>query len=305
VKATQEELLVDEILKQVVTTVISALVLAVLGQWGLTKAQSGEKPPAGQIYTLRAVSLLIGVAGFVFWRWGPPATASTSAATNPPVLQSVQAKPNSVNKGGRVTVTVQLDRPAPRGGVSVVLNSSDPAILTVDGNAPVPQGRTMGTAYSRAIEVPTYPFPVTIVASLNDATVQTEVNVTDPPAQHPPYPNPISGSARPTIPVHPPVSNSITAAMVPAPKPAPLDAELIGRLEEAQGRLSAEKAYWEDAKHHMPAGTSLRPEINSQLFAADSTARRCTQSREASDAASLTSCIDALNDHLTQLSIQH
>jgi len=296
---------VDDILKQVVIAIISALIPAVLGQWGLTKAQAGEKPPAGQVYTLRVVSLLIGVTVFVFWRWGAHETASTNAATSPPVLQSVQAKPNSVHKGGRVTVTVQLDRPAPRGGVSVVLNSSDPAILTVDGNALVPQGRTMGTAYSQAIEVPTYPSPVSIVASLNDATVQTEVNVTDPPVQHPQNPNPSSGSARPTIPVHPPASNSITAAMVAAPKPAPLDGELLGRLEEAQGRLTAEKGYWEDVKHHMPAGSSLRPEISSQLFAADSTARRCTQSREASDTASLTSCIDALNDHLTQLSIQH
>ena len=155
-----------------------------------------------------------------------------------------------------------------------------------------------GTAYSKAIDVPTYPSPVAIIASLNGTTVQPEVNITANS----------STSSRPEHPAHRvqlPASNPPSATAASAPKPTPIDAELAGRLENAQGRLSAEQSYWEGVKQHMPAGTSLRPEITSQLFAANSIAQRCTKARDASDAASLASCIDVLNDHLTQLSIQH
>lgn len=292
----------DDIIGKVGVSVISAIIVAFLSQWGLIKANPGKEPPPRQVYTWRAGALLIGAAVFVLWGRFPPVIAFTTPP-GLPVLQSVQAKPNTVPKGGLVTVTVQLDRPAPRGGVSVVLNSSDPAVLTVDGNATVPQGRTMGTAYSKAIEIPTYPSPVTVVASLNEATVQTEVNITDSSAHHSSDLDPSPRPARSAIPVHSPPSNLTSAAI--ASVPVPLDAQLLDRLEEAEGRLSAEKSYWEGVKQHMPAGTSLRPEINAQLFAAGSTARRCAKAQEASEAASLASCIDALNDHLTQLTIQH
>jgi len=301
--AVATESFVTDIVKQVVISGFSSLILNLLGQWTLTNQAADEKPAARKVYSIRATSVLIGVAIFLFWRWSSHDTESAAKA-NSPILQSVIAKPNFVKKGGRVTVTVQLDGPAPRGGVSVVLTSSDPAILTVDGVATVPAGRTMGTGYSEAVDVPTYSSPVSIIATYNDATVQTEVNVTkgDSTAQTPIYPQLPS---RVNKQVSSPAPHDNSTALPTPPVRVPLEAELIGRLEEAEGRLTGEKGYWEGVKQHMPAGTSLRPEISSQLFAAESAVQRCERAKQASDAASLTPCVDALNDHLAQLRIQH
>ncbi len=255
------------------------------------------------------VALALAVGGGIFAARGGFAPATTER----PLLQSVQAKPNSVQKGGRITLTVLLDRPAPNGGALVVLTSSDPAILTVDGNVIVPQGRTMGTGYSTAVDVPAYASPVAIAASYNNATVQTDVNVAAPPSiikDHVSRPSATNvGRANNLATANQPAASSVPsnlpAASPVVSKPPPLDAELIGRFEDAQGRLAAEKAFWENTKAHMPAGTSLRPEITSQLYAAESAGQRCAREKESLDAASLGPCIDSLNDHLTQLHLQH
>jgi class 3 adenylate cyclase len=230
-----------------------------------------------------------------------------------PVLQRVQAKPNSVQKGDTITVTVELDRPAPRGGASVTLSSTDPAILTVDGNALVPEGETVGTNYSRAVAVPTYSSPVQLLATYGDRTRRANVNVVQGPTSRPTPGRPstvIYGAA-----ILAPPSSKAPQATPSAPaldkgtaapaKTAPLNPELLSRLEEAQARLAAEDAFWVNVKKTLPPGGSLRPEISSQIFAAQSTSQRCNRNRQDQDATSLASCIDSLNDHLNQLRIQH
>ncbi len=108
--------------------------------------------------------------------------------------------------------------------------------------------------------------------------------------------------------VQPPSSPPVAATASPVTqipsKLASLDPELLSRLDDAQGRLAAEKSYWENVKAHMPPGSSLRPEITSQIYAADSTSQRCSKDRQTLDATGLSSCVDALNDHLNQLHIQ-
>lgn len=289
----------DNILLQFAAAIVSSLASNFLGQRILANSQTEKKTPIA--ISIRFSSLLLGVIVFFLWKWtGHTFESPTEQAT--PILQSVLAKPNFVAKGGIVTVTVQLDRPAPRGGASVVLTSSDPAILTVDGNAIVDEGKTMGTGYSRAVNLPTYLSPIRIVATYNNSKVQTEVNVTKAALSDQPTPSTQIHSKNTMASLAP----TATPTMTPLPpRPAPLDAELVGRLEEAEGRLSGEKNYWQGVKQHMPVGTSLRSEITSQLFAAESSAQRCDKEKQAADATSLPSCIDALNDHLTQLTIQH
>jgi hypothetical protein len=233
---------------------------------------------------------------------------------NQPSLQEIQSRPNSVKNGETVTLTVQLDKAAPQGGAIVTLTSSDPAILTVDGSVRIAPGRTMGTGYSQVVRAPSYLSPVRIAANYNNTAVETEVNVlaqADQPSHNTQAPN--KAGKNNFVP-----PNLMTATARPAPstsrpatpdgaslKPAPLDPELLSRLDETQGRLSAEQAYWEGVKQHMPPSTSLRPEITSQLYAAQSSSQHCTKYRQDSDANALRSCLDSLNDHLNQLKIQH
>jgi hypothetical protein len=233
------------------------------------------------------------------------------APSDIPKLQGVQAKPNLVRVGDVLTITVGIDRPAPKNGVTVNLSSTDPSDLTVDGTATVYQGETTGTAYSRVVAVPGYLSPIAIVATLNGDTTRTLVNVTGQRG----------GSDRGT---QPPILHSVPVnqnkrgqnnasledhASLPEQKPpsapAPLNPELLSRLEEAQGRLSAELGYWETMRRQMPPGTSLRPEITSQIYAAKSASQRCSDEVKTSDAASLGPCVDSLNDHLNQLKLQH
>jgi len=287
---------VDEhLIGPIVGSIITAVISAALGQLLFKKNQGKETSNQKELHLWWLASVSIGVVVFVLWRWGTLGGAD-------PKLQGIQAKPNFVHPGDRVTISVQLDRPAPKNGVSIVLTSSDPAVLAVDGNAPIYEGQTVGTGYSHVVSTPSYPSPISVSATLNHLRVQTDVNVGDlptvkpPPAAHPV----VMRSSRPEP--HPP---SYVTVIPPAPKPAPLDAEVLGRFDEAQGQLASEESYWNGVKQHMPPGTSLRPEITSQIFAANSAMQRCKKARDAVDAASLSTCIDAVNDHLTQLKIQH
>jgi len=288
----------NEIFKQVAASVVASLIAAFLGQWALTRSTGNGKLSAGRVSSVRLSSVVIGLAVFYFlWSSGHGGTGAT------PILQSLQAKPNYVQKGGRVTVTLQLDKPAPK-DISVALTTSDPAILPLDGDVTVPEGSNMATVYSTAISAPDYVAPVVIYASYQDVKKRTQVNVAGQ----------LSGPKNPSdpAPALPQVHNTIEMArretspvVTLPPKPAPLSGELLSRLEEVQGRLSAEQSYWEGVRSHMPAGSSLRPEITSQLYAARSAGQRCSKDQQSQDAADLSSCIDSLNDHLNQLSIQH
>jgi hypothetical protein len=274
--------------------------MAIFAEWAFTKAPEEGKSQSRQIIYPRALAVLAGVAALVFFLI-PKVTTPPSAAT--PVLQSLEAQPNYVRRGDRVKLTLQLDKPAPK-DISVALTTSDPAILPLDGDVTVPEGSNMATVYSTAISAPNYAAPVVIYASYQDVKKRTQVNVAGQLKD--------SGSGNQVAMAVPAQKQSNQASLSVAPTapavtlpPKPLSGELLSRLEEAQGQLSAEKSYWENVKSHMPAGTSLRPEITSQLFAAESSGARCTKAEAANDATSLSACIDSLNDHLTQLKIQH
>src|ERR1700748_3688057 len=99
----------DEIFKQVTGAVISFIVSFVLGEWIVRKTEGGKSGSPKHLYAMRAAAVVIGLAVFVGWRWGGNSpTAAGAKDTDLPVLQSVQAKPNSVQKGETVTVTVLL-----------------------------------------------------------------------------------------------------------------------------------------------------------------------------------------------------
>ena len=60
----------------------------------------------------------------------------------PPLLQSMTISPTSVNGGTNATGTVFLSSPAPSGGISVTLSTSNRAVATVPGIVSVPGGQT-------------------------------------------------------------------------------------------------------------------------------------------------------------------
>jgi len=292
-----------------------------------------KHPSRSKVFKLRAGTAAFAIALFTFLLEPPyvdrilHVVQSFFSTADPAVLQSVQAKPNLVKPGDTVTITVAIDRPAPKNGVRVNLSSDDQSLLTVDGSATVYQGYTSGTAYSRVVAAPNYRSPINIVATYNGETVRTQVSIegqvpgkTIKPefqgntrnsttteiatANHMiplPYIRPDASltAQRDSSRAGPPLGTDLT------PKPATLNPELVSRLEEAQGRLSAELSYWETMKRQMPPGTSLRPEIASQIYAAKSASQRCSNEVKASDAASLGPCIDSLNEHLNQLKLQH
>jgi len=280
--------LMTPILSGVIFTIISALVGQFIG--------SADKK---KLDTWRIASVFLGVVVFLLlWKLVPP----WGMSSNDPVLLGVQAKPNFVHPGDTVTISVQIDRPAPKNGVSIVLNSSDPAILTIDGNAAIEEGQTVGTGYSQVVKVPNYPSPVGIRATLNGAKKQTDVKVV---AASTPVPVPVVAHHDQVATRYPQPAPPARDPVVTPPPPPHLSAELLGRFEEAQSQLSSEDNFWKSKKQEMPPGTSLRPEITSEIFAANSAVQRCKRAQEAFDSNSLSSCIDVLNDHLNRLKIQH
>jgi hypothetical protein len=295
----------DDIYMQLIGSVSTLLVTNFLGQRTVEKQSKGKESNPMNSYYVRAASVAVALVVFALLRWGIPVIVPDSL----PKLQAVSVQPNSVKQGEQVNITVDLDRPAPQNGITAVLTSSDPALLTVDGNITVLEGRVAGTGYARAVYVPNYPRPVTITATYNGGRVSADVGVlkvaTDPPGgSESPKPTKQSSVQVARREVASPAAVPAAVKATPLPAPAPLNPELVARLEEADGQLSAEKGFWDGVKQHMPGG-SLRPEISSQLFAAESAAQRCNRAREASDAPSLNACIDSLNDHLNQLKIQH
>ena len=309
----------DLFVKPLIGALITALVPIVVGQILLTKTQAGQELSQPKSNILRLVLLCVGILVFaLIWTRRTPSTITS------PALQSVEVQPNPAKRQTTVDLTVHMNRPAPAGGASIFLESSNKSVLPINGNVLIPEGGTVGTTTAVVTGTPPNDLPITIRANYDGHSTYTDLVISkpnssdtnhgdaadrtheqsgrEPSAEHKSAPvikdaAPASASKVSSIPSAP-ISTS-------SPPRAALSTELLGRLEEAQGRLSAEKSYWEGVKQHMPAGTSLRPEITSQIFAADSTSQRCSRAREESDAAALSSCIDALNDHLTQLKIQH
>ena len=115
----------------------------------------------------------------------------------PPLLQSMTITPTSVRGGTNATGTVFLSAPAPAGGISVTLSTSNRAVATVPGIVTVPGGQT-----SASFTVTTFTVgnntAVTITAFF-DTTTSANLTVT---AGAPPPPSPTP----PASPTPPPAS---------------------------------------------------------------------------------------------------
>jgi hypothetical protein len=105
----------------------------------------------------------------------------------PPLLQSVSITPASVSGGTNATGTATLSLPAPSGGTSITLATSNSAAAQVPGVVNVPAGQTSAnfTVTTFAVSANTV---VTITAFL-DTTRSANVTVT-PGAPPPPSPTP-------------------------------------------------------------------------------------------------------------------
>jgi hypothetical protein len=100
-----------------------------------------------------------------------------------PLLQSLAISPTSVTGGTNATGTVILSSPAPSGGISVTLSTSNRAVATVPGIVSVPGGRTSAsfTVTTFAVSAST---SVTISA-LYDTTRSATLTVTPASAPTP------------------------------------------------------------------------------------------------------------------------
>jgi len=125
----------------------------------------------------------------------------------PPLLQSMTITPTSVRGGTSATGTVFLSSPAPAGGISVTLATSNLSVATVPGIVTVPGGQTSAnfTVTTFAVGNST---AVTITAFF-DTTISANLTVT---AGAPPSPTP------PSSPTPPP---SPTPPRSPTPPPSP------------------------------------------------------------------------------------
>ncbi len=132
----------------------------------------------------------------------------------PPLLQSMTISPTSVRGGTNATGTVFLSAPAPAGGISVTLATSNRAVATVPGIVNVPGGQT-----SASFTVTTFAVgnntSVTITAFF-DSTASASLTVTAGPAPSPTPPASPTPPPSPTPPASPTPSASPTPGL-PAP----------------------------------------------------------------------------------------
>src|SRR6185312_3347884 len=115
-----------------------------------------------------------------------------------PLLQSMTITPTSVRGGTSATGTVFLSSPAPAGGISVTLATSNLSVATVPGIVTVPGGQTSAnfTVTTFAVGNST---AVTITAFF-DTTISANLTVT---AGAPPSPTPPSSPTPPPSPTPP------------------------------------------------------------------------------------------------------
>ena len=118
--------------------------------------------------------------------YGGYTVAATLTVTPPAVVglyaSALSLKPTTLIGGQGGMGTVKLSGPAPAGGATIALSSSDPAVAIVDGSVVVPDGETF--AEFPISSVFGSPFTtVTISASYGGATVSAALTVTpEPPA---------------------------------------------------------------------------------------------------------------------------
>jgi hypothetical protein len=131
----------------------------------------------------------------------------------PPLLQSMTIGPTSVAGGASATGTVLLSSPAPSGGISVTLSTSNSAAAKVPGIVSVPGGQTSAnfTVTTFAVSADT---PVTITA-FYDTTRSANLTVTRGAAP-PPTPTPAPTATPPgTLPAPSQLSPAADARFAP------------------------------------------------------------------------------------------
>ncbi len=107
-----------------------------------------------------------------------------------PSLFSVEVDPGELVGGSTDTVLPQLNAPAPAGGVTVGLTSSNPSLAPVPATVVIPAG-SYSTPVSVSTGVVTATTTVTFTASLSGATVTGQLQL-DPPPPPPPPVTPVS-----------------------------------------------------------------------------------------------------------------
>ena len=130
----------------------------------------------------------------------------------PPLLQSMTISPTTVRGGTNATGTVFLSAPAPAGGISVTLATSNPNAASVPGIVNVPGGQTSGSFTVTTFAVGNNT-SVTITA-FYDTTTSANLTVT---AGAPPPPSPTP----PRSPTPPPSPTPPASPTPPPPSPTP------------------------------------------------------------------------------------
>lgn len=103
----------------------------------------------------------------------------------PPLLQSMTISPSSVSGGTNATGTVFLSSPAPAGGISVTLATSNANAARAPGVVNVPAGQTSGNFTITTFAVGNN--TVVTITAFFDTTVSANLTVTSGP---PPSPSP-------------------------------------------------------------------------------------------------------------------
>jgi hypothetical protein len=113
--------------------------------------------------------------GDIFFSLGTPTSSSGSSLS----LSSLSLSATSVTGGSSSAGVVTLSGPAPAGGVSVFLSSSDPAVASVAASVTVPEGANSATFAVTTTPVSTST-SVTISASFSGGTVSAPLLVLPP-----------------------------------------------------------------------------------------------------------------------------
>jgi len=106
-------------------------------------------------------------------------TKTANATLTPvvlPTLASISVNPATVNGGSSAVLTLTLSGPAPPGGASITLTSSNTAVLRLSSPVVMPQGFTTGRLRISPSRV-TAAATVTIKASYNNSTQTTTLTV--------------------------------------------------------------------------------------------------------------------------------
>lgn len=100
----------------------------------------------------------------------------------PPSVASLTVSPTSLTGGQTATATVSLNGPAPTGGITVMLGSSDTAHAAVPTSVAVPAGASRA-AFSVATTPVTTALAVTLSATANGGNVTSTLTLTPRPAE--------------------------------------------------------------------------------------------------------------------------